>query len=306
MKKNYFLVLLFSFLVMGTNAQFVDYMEYESGDQIGNWWGCAPPPSPFCLGINTDQSHSGTRSGSIPSDGTTDVILDLGNKIFGTWQLQFWMYIPSNRVGYFNLQGQVPIGAGEWIVGNFFFNQDNVNPGVGLIDDTATGEVNFNFPHDEWFHLGMQFDISAGIGASTWEFSVDFTEVIPAGTPFRNSAGTYPTSLGGVEFFSISTDNLYYLDDFCYSQEPMPICSLGVEEMDDTGFKIYPNPVIDKLYIDSQGLSLDTFTIYTLQGQVVHEATHANEIDVSKLPTGMYFIQITSQGQSITKKFIKE
>ena len=39
---------------------------------------------------------------------------------------------------------------------------------------------------------------------------------------------------------------------------------------------------------------------------VVLEDVSTNEIDVSGLATGMYFIQLTSEGQTTTKKFIKE
>ena len=64
------------------------------------------------------QARSGAKSGYIPGDGTTDAVLDLGNKIFGEWGLEFWMLVPNDKEGYFNLQGTVPIGSGEWVVGN--------------------------------------------------------------------------------------------------------------------------------------------------------------------------------------------
>ncbi|MBZ0326128.1 MAG: T9SS type A sorting domain-containing protein [Altibacter sp.] len=149
----------------------------------------------------------------------------MGNKIFGQWGLGFYAYIPSGKVSYYNLQGTVPVGAGEWIVGNFFFNQDNANPGVGKIDDTALGVVPFAFPHDEWFYIAMNVDISAGINASTWEYWVDGVEVIPAGTPFTDNAGTYPTSLGGIDFFSITADNMMWLDTFVYQSGFVPTAS---------------------------------------------------------------------------------
>ncbi len=68
-----------------------------------------------------------------------DPVLDLGNKIFGQWGLEFWMYIPTDKEAYMNIQGQTPIGSGEWVIGNWFFNQDGANPGVGNISDSALG-----------------------------------------------------------------------------------------------------------------------------------------------------------------------
>ena len=109
-------LLMFS---LNANAQFVDDMEWPSGNCPSHWSG-----TPFnCPIVGTGNAHSGVQSGQIPNDTTTDNVLDLGNKIAGEWGLEFWLYIPSGGVGYFNLQGVVPIGAGEWIVGNFFFGQ---------------------------------------------------------------------------------------------------------------------------------------------------------------------------------------
>ena len=310
--KKLLLLLLISFISLNVNAQFQDDMEYEPGNPIGSWWGCAPPPpSPFCIGINTDQAHSGLRSGSIPGDGTTDVILDLGNKIFDIWCFSFWMYVPSNKEAYWNLQGVVPIGAGEWIVGNIFFNQDNSNPGVGLIDDSALGPVNFNFPHDEWFRIIMTWDISTGIALATWEFWVGSEEVIPYGTPFTNQAGDIPTSLGGMDFFSISTDNLYYFDDFLFfSTINNESCSfpLGVVDDKEVGFSVYPNPVKDILIIDNRSNSyITSINIYDVLGSLVlTEKGDVEQIDVSHLDSGLLFMEIETDQGVITKKIIKE
>ena len=60
---------------------------------------------------------------TVGGDGV-DPVLDLGNKIFGTWYLTHQMYVPTGKVAYMNIQGQTPIGSGEWVIGNWFFNQD--------------------------------------------------------------------------------------------------------------------------------------------------------------------------------------
>jgi hypothetical protein len=221
MKKFYLLAAIFLFFSFSLNAQ--NYGGFEDCTTDGwpppsscdpPWWGCGCFPGCAII-CSSAHAHNGDWSGLIPGDGT-DAILDLGNKIFGEWGLEFWMYVPSNKEAYWNLQGVVPIGAGEWIVGNIFFNQDLANPGVGLIDSSALGPVYFNFPHDEWFRIVMNWDITSGISLATWQFEVKDIDVLPPGTPFTDGNGTIPTSLGGIDFFSISTDNEYYLDDFNY------------------------------------------------------------------------------------------
>jgi hypothetical protein len=70
-------------------------------------------------------------------------------------------------------------------------------------------------------------------------------------------------------------------------------------------YKIYPNPARDILYVDN----IDTesnFKIINLQGQLVLmgqlEATHP--IDISSLKSGVYFLQIGSENDVQTIKFI--
>jgi hypothetical protein len=188
-------------------------------DEGGHWtdWGCGGGPG-CALMASSAQARSGNLSGFIPSDGSTDAVLDLGNKIFGQWGLEFWMYIPAGKTAYYNLQGTVPIGAGEWIVGNIFFNQDGANPGGGSIDDTALGVVEFTYPEGQWFPVVMNFDLSLGMAAATWQFNINGNDVLPAGTPFTSADGTTATSVGGIDFFSIDTNNELYIDDLCYGE----------------------------------------------------------------------------------------
>ena len=66
---------------------------------------------------------------------------------------------------------------------------------------------------------------------------------------------------------------------------------------------IYPNPVTDKLFIDTTKKVL--YTIYNSNGQAVLKDIDANTfVDVSLLDSGIYFISTPSR-VSVTKKFIK-
>ncbi|HAT64876.1 MAG TPA: hypothetical protein DCS66_09775 [Flavobacteriaceae bacterium] len=308
MKKNYFLVALLALAFTSVNAQFTDDMEsYTAGQPIyQDWWtdwGCG---GTCAILSSADQAYDGGLSGYVPDDGSTDGVLDLGNKIFGEWGLEFYMYVPSGKEAYWNLQGTVPIGSGEWIVGNIFFNQDTTNPGVGLIDDAVGAPVNFNFPHDAWFRIAMNVDITGGIGASTWGLSVDNTEVIPMGTPFTDASGTYPTSLGGIDFFSISANNMYWIDAFDY-RDSFHILVLSTNEFAQKGFSAYPNPVSDKLNIQAKE-RINSVVIYNVLGQQVYNAkvdALSSTIDMSRMASGAYFVNVNINGTEGTVKVIK-
>ncbi len=311
MKKNYFLAVLFAFGMLTANAQQTDDMEsYTVGQPIytGWWtdWACGGT----CAAVaSSDQAQSGVVSGQIPDDTTTDAVLDLGNKIFGEWGLKFSMYIPVGQIGYFNLQGTVPIGAGEWIVGNIYFGEPQSgavgDPAIpGYIDDTALGGVDFDHPFGAWFDVVINVDISAGIGASTWEMAVDGVVIVPAGTPFTDNAGTYPTSLGGIDFFSIDASNNYYMDDFDYCD---CLHTLGTNDLTTVGFSAYPNPVKDVLNLEARE-AISTVSIYNVLGQEVYnaEVNALNaSIDMSSFTSGAYFVKVNVGGVEGIQKVIK-
>jgi len=294
MKINHILFITILFFVATTNAQFTDDMEWSAGNCSGHWVGICPI-------ISTEYAHSGSQSGLIPGDGVTVNVLDLGNKIFGEWGLEFWVYIPSDKDASFSLQGVVPITTGQSVVGDFLFNPDLESPGVGKITDTAMGEVSFNFPLDEWFRVVIEWDISLGIGFSFWELYIDDVPVIPAGTPYTNENGDSPTGLGGIEFFSTSVNTTFYLDDFNY-QYPIIV---GTEDNVFVNFILFPNPAKERIHISSQE-TIKSSRVYDILGNIIKETSGLNSIDISNLSSGVYFIEVsTDTGRSI-HKFIKE
>ncbi len=82
--------------------------------------------------------------------------------------------------------------------------------------------------------------------------------------------------------------------------------SLGVDDLENTPISVYPNPVEDKLTIESTGIPITKSIIYSIQGQVVLETSDNDEIDVANLPSGVYFIQITAENRTQALKFVKK
>lgn len=301
MKNKYLMAMVLCFCMLGANAQFFDDMEWPAGNCPAHWGG-GPPFG--CPPIGVGNAHSGVQYGYIPDDGTTDVVLDLGSKVAGEWGLKFWMFVPLGKEAYWNLQGEYPVGAGQWIVGNIYFNRDNTSPGVGEIDDTALGSVMFAFPHDEWFEIIINVDISSGINASTWQFYADGVEAVPAGTPFTNGSGTYPTSLGGVDFFSINSNNQLYIDTFDYING-FHTPSLGIDDVSAVVFSVVPNPVANFLRIHSQE-DIISLKVYNIIGRQVMESNNSDIMDVSLLADGIYVIEVTTPKGIGLQKFIKK
>ena len=66
----------------------------------------------------------------------------------------------------------------------------------------------------------------------------------------------------------------------------------------NTDFKIYPNPVVDVLHIESSSLPIEHIAVYTLQGQQVYAEAlegRATSLDTSAWVSGMYYVIINAQ-----------
>jgi len=80
--------------------------------------------------------------------------------------------------------------------------------------------------------------------------------------------------------------------------------TLGLQDILKNVFNLYPNPVQETLNIESQQ-QLENVKLYNLQGQLIKEVS-SNNVDVSQLSAGLYFVKVTVEGKSQTQKFIKK
>ena len=66
---------------------------------------------------------------------------------------------------------------------------------------------------------------------------------------------------------------------------------------------LYPNPVRDRLTIKVE--SLEAVEVYNLMGQQVMIST-SSIVDMSGLNQGIYFVCIKADGNTITKRVVKQ
>ena len=304
MIKNHFIIGVLFLCALNLQAQFTDDMEsYNDGEPISeNYWtdaGCGGGEG-CSLMSSSVKAHGGLLSGLIPGDGTTRAVLDLGNKIFGRWFLDFWIYIPEGKEASYLLQQEVPVSI-DTPFSRIYFNKNLTSPGIGVIENTYLGDISFNFPHNEWFRIVMNWDIYSGISLATWQFNVDSVDVLSAGTPFTDENGTSSTNLGGMEFFSRSINNEMYLDDIEYEDE---FIILSNDDFLKNDFILYPNPSKEVLHIQSNE-NIKNIVIYNVLGKSILRATNPNSIDTSSLAEGIYFVVVETDKGSGTQKLIK-
>ena len=85
--------------------------------------------------------------------------------------------------------------------------------------------------------------------------------------------------------------------------------SAGINEATENHeFSVYPNPVKDQLFFTANKVVTEC-QITALTGQVMNEKTNVtgNKMDISKLSSGIYFVELFNSQESLGKiKFIKE
>ena len=106
-----------------------------------------------------------------------------------------------------------------------------------------------------------------------------------------------------------NTDNGFYaLTDFQIETDGI----LGVESVLENLIALYPNPVSNEIHIQSsEALSNLEIRVYDMNGRLLVFETERGTIDhyrldVSQFSNGMFWIEITSNGQRLVKPFVKE
>ncbi|MCW8979917.1 T9SS type A sorting domain-containing protein [Altibacter sp.] len=293
MKKIYFFAIVaFVFSMAPANAQFVDDIEtYNLGALFTPRWTTWD-------GTNTNnqnaivsdaQAFDGSQSIFIgpASLGPQDAVLDFGGvATSGVWTVFWRMYVPSGSTGYFNLQGNVSPSAND----NLQFLSGNITLVAGTLADDG-GSAALTYPEDTWFTMRAEVDVDA----ETYELVV---EGASGGVVGYTGADFF----GGVDFFSDSETNTYFVDDVRLVQGV-----LGVDDFSADVFSVYPNPVKDVLNISSKA-AVDTVVVFDVLGKKVLEVRPGSvspKINMSNLSSGAYLVQVTIDGASKTIKVIK-
>jgi Leucine-rich repeat (LRR) protein len=107
-----------------------------------------------------------------------------------------------------------------------------------------------------------------------------------------------------VDDASYSSGMWFNIDTWASFSENCP--ALSIDEFGVSSFSMYPNPVHELMIIDLTENA--TYSVLDLGGQIVKKGTFKNgenELDLSNLTSGFYFIKVEANERSITKKFIK-
>lgn len=241
----------------------------------------------YFKGNNKLWSTDGTPSG-------TNLFMDIGISASNNF------VIVNNKLLF--LSSDFPSGSELWSTDGTVANTNRIleiNPGTG----SATYELRQSnaICTDQLFFNAD----NGGYNIEPW-----VTDGTAAGTHLiedLNPAGAsvdYETEykfLNGNIYFSVksSTGSQLYVMGSC--------ANLGAETIQNTAFKIFPNPTKDFLNIETTA-EIAKVEIYNTLGQLVNTvAENQKQIDVNDLTNGIYFLNITTtNNQKSVQRFIKE
>ena len=127
-------------------------------------------------------------------------------------------------------------------------------------------------------------------------------------TPIANAAGITVT-------VGVSSQTYIVKQDICgnikYDTVAVYASAVGNKELQIADYKlqIYPNPAKDLLYVEVSHASTPLSVTNALGQLIIEEELVQNkkEIDVSKLPNGIYFLKVKyKNGTELNKKFVIE
>ncbi|MFZ6053319.1 fibronectin type III domain-containing protein [Halocola ammonii] len=150
---------------------------------------------------------------------------------------------------------------------------------------------------------------TAGEGQTDWEVVVQ-----PAGSGEPTGAGTATQDNPYTAMdLDAETDYEFYVRADCgdgnYSEWVGPqtfMTLVGVGEYELSGVSVFPNPFSNSITIDSEQ-KLDNIRVMNVAGQVVYEtAGDSRVIDLSKLESGVYFLEVKADSMINRMRIVKD
>ncbi len=240
-------------------------------------------------------------SNNAADGGPGDLLLLLGDRTTGIYDLSWSMYIPSGKGGYFNVQHTEDVTTPSFAL--------EVTFAGGTLTATADNtDLTGTYASDEWIDILLNFDLdNAG--------AVLFVNNEPVITwPFDTETdGTASDSqLGAIDFYSYGDGNdtgEYYIDDVSYVQQSAG--GIGLAENGNNVARVFPNPAQEVLFVAvreplSQQASVQ---LVSVTGQVLMAPTLISSrtlrFQVEDLAPGIYFVRITDGDRRIVERAVK-
>jgi len=208
----FILAIFFSTIALGQVTVFEDNFDsYTAGQQLScqaptiwKTWTNTPCNATEDAYVSNALSFSGGNALKIIQ--SNDIVREIGAPITaGIAEINFQVFIPSGKSGYFNTLADFNPPTYAWAM-QVFFNA----AGTGTIDAGAVSSATFSYPQNQWFPVKIVADLTADSG----KFFLNGNLI----RRWRWTAGTFGSAiakqLDGNDFYGyVATDNMF-IDDY--------------------------------------------------------------------------------------------
>jgi len=280
-----------------------------------------PSPQPERIGIAIYKDNGSNRPQTspiyeeatfIPNGGFTNgnMTVAISSGISITTPGKYWISIYGAYNGAFNSDKQYYIGIASSAKGATMCRWDPENKyGNGSFYPDWKPNTDAGYP-SMFFSLTGQ----KAAGGATFNVYRDGSKIAGpiTGTTYQDASFDYTKQYT----WSVRTVCNGGVEAEPTSFKP-PICTVGIDENEDHGIMIVPNPTTGQLTINNGQLTIKSVEIYDVFGRKLLEEkenltglqfgklTASRSYDLTVFPAGIYFLKITTETGMVTKKVIK-
>jgi hypothetical protein len=215
---------------------------------------------------------------------------------------------PVVQTSDFHLLQNITPNPGHWMEMRFTARR-TAKEGIGTIVDVWAGGIVRSRQVSTGGGFGSQNSLMQHVGLGEYSVADSIVVYWPCDKNRHRQID---------RFYNISADHLYYImenmgakpDTNLISLNPITPPALAVQNVSAQSMTVYPNPASSTLHIQNiEALGIKHFEIYDLLGIKHLEMTGTENnfsLSVGGLQPGCYVLRITTDGNTITKRFIKE
>ena len=215
---------------------------------------------------------------------------------------------------------------------SFFIDADDVNYEIKIFKTFLSGELSNlqtaqtgNIVHRGFHTVDLNDDVVINNGD---DFYV-FLYLDKGGQPYDRTSDV-PVLLGGgsktiVPSAANPAESYYceageWLDFYDYDDpsgfdntgnfciKALAVCyePVNINDVNDSGFEIYPNPAKDFIRINTESQEVISYKIFDISGKQLSSGnlSKSQTIDISRFSKGLYFIELELDNRTVIEKFI--
>jgi hypothetical protein len=139
------------------------------------------------------------------------------------------------------------------------------------------------------------------------DLSTGFRKVAKLGNANKDTTCNIQDLDAGNYYWSVQAVDNGFLGSGFATPQMFVIDPVGMDEDPGKDIAVYPNPFTEKICFRNAELKKTAIEIYDLKGGMIFKTTLLhNELDLSGLEKGVYLLKISTNGQDILKKLVKE